>query len=208
MPKEEKETKEDKIRFFGEVDLNQQGGIKSDMPAWYFDVHIEELEEGIRKKQRMLDTGAVEIDQIPLLRSQIEGESKKLKEIISSRPHLTDKQRDTCYKVYQNLARQIADTMPTRKETKDGLVNPQNELKRLKTKHITINPEIASACGVKAHQGKITGDEANKCYQILGKMLGENTMVERLRKDSQIEAYKTTHDLVEKILRGMEVGRA
>jgi hypothetical protein len=23
-----------KIQFFGEVDLNDQGGIKSDMPAW------------------------------------------------------------------------------------------------------------------------------------------------------------------------------
>ena len=43
--------------------------------------------------------------------------------------------------------------MPTRKKAKDGLVNPQNELKRLKTKHITISPEIAAACGVRADHG-------------------------------------------------------
>ena len=95
--------------------------------------------------------------------------------------------------------------MPTRKQAKDGLVDPYRELKRLKTKHIKIDPEIAKACGVKAVQGKISGDEANKCYQILGKALGENTIVEVLRKDGNSEAYQSIHDLTRAILDGRKI---
>ena len=141
MAKEQVKTDDSKIRFFGEVDLNRDGGITSDMPAWYFERQIEDLEENIKRKQGMIDRGAIQPDQIPILRGQIEAEATKLKAIVGSRPKLTDKQRDTCYKVYQNLAQQIGDSMPSRKKAKDGLVNPQNELKRLKTKHITISQD-------------------------------------------------------------------
>jgi tellurite resistance protein len=205
MPAKQTEEKSSKIQFFGEVDLSKEGKIISDMPAWYFDVHIADLEEGVAKKERALERGTVKADQIPMIREQVKAEREKLKLIERSRPNLNSTQENMCYKVYQNLERQIKDSMPTRKQAKDGLVNPQQELKRLKEKHITINPEVAAACGVHASRGKVTGDEANKCYQILGRALKSNTNVEALRKDGNSEAYQTMHDLTQAILKGKEV---
>jgi hypothetical protein len=78
-------------------------------------------------------------------------------------------------------------------------------MKRLKTKHISIEPALAKALGVKAVNGKISGDEANKCYQILGRAIGESTSVEALRRDGNTEAYQTIHDLTQVILEGKKV---
>ena len=191
---------ESKIQFFGEIDLNENGNIKSDMPAWYLDRHIEELEENIIRKQGMIDRQEVVNDQVPVLKEQIKADTARLKAINATRPHLEGKDLDRCAKAYEKLAKNISDTLPTRKQAKDGLVDPHRELKRLKTKHIPIDPTIAAACGVRPHQGKITGDEANKCYQILGKALGENTNPEALRRDGGVESYQTENDNLKRIL--------
>jgi len=200
-------TKKDdsKISFFGEIDLNDQGKIKSDMPAWYLERQIDEMEEGVSRKERMLKMGTVDPEVAPRMREEVKAERKKLEMIKGGRPNLTGTRKDTCFKVWENLGRQIGDSMPTRKQAKDGLVNPYDEMKRLKNKHITVNPEIAAACGVTPHQGKITGDEANKCYQILGKALGENTSVEALRKDGGHPAHESIHELTKLILEGRDV---
>ena len=197
------------IKFFGEIDCNEKdGSIRSDMPAWYFDAQIEELRESASKKQRMIERGLVEQDQVPQLRNEIAGEKARLKAIESSRPKLQGKALDMTANAYESLAKQIRESMPTRKETKNGLVSPQSELARLKDKrHIKIHPEIAKACGVNAVKGHITGDQANKCYQILGKALGEDTSVERLRRDGNTEAYKSMHELTQAILKGANIGR-
>jgi hypothetical protein len=208
MPAKKAETtvkSESKIQFFGEVDLNDQGGIASEMPAWYFDVHIEKMSDDIGRKERQLERGQIELELVPMIREEIKREKAKLKKIIDSKPSLSGAQKDRVARAYESIGRQIKDTMPTRKETKQGLVSPHDELARLKgKKHIKIDPSIASACGVKPVHGKITGNEANKCYQILGKALGENTNVERLRRDGNTEAYKTIHDLTKAILDGKE----
>lgn len=201
------ETSESKIRFFGEIDMNDQtGAIRSDMPAWFFDVHIENLREGIERKARGVGLNLYAPDQILRVKEEIAMEREKLAEIEKSCPALSDAQKDRCFRAYESLKAQISDTMPTRKEAKNGLVSPHEELKRLKAKHISIAPEIAKACGVHVVHGKISGDEANKCFQILGKSLGENINIERLRRDGNSEAYKSMHDLTQAILAGKAVG--
>lgn len=189
-----------KIQFFGEIDLNDDGNIRSDMPAWYLDRHIDELEENVLRRENMLKRGAVTGDQVPILKEQIKADKARLKAIEETRPNLTDAQRDRCWKMYESLSGQIKSSLHTRKQSKDGLVDPYNELKRMKSKHIKVDPELAAACGVRPHQGKISGDEANKCYQILGKALGENTNPEALRRDGVSEAYQSSHDLTQLIL--------
>lgn len=197
------ETNESKIQFFGEVDLNDRTGeVRSDMPAWFFDVHIDNLRESIERKARGVKLSLYAPDQILREKEEIVVLRERLKEIEDSRPTLSNTQKDQCAKAYENLKRQIKDTMPTRKEAKDGLVSPHEELKRLKTKHISIDPAIAKACGVHVVHGKVSGDEAAKCYQILGKTLGENINVERLRRDGNSEAYRSMHDLTQAILAG------
>ena len=194
-----------KIRFFGEVDLNAQGGRISDVPAWCFDVHMDEMEESIASKQRQIDLGIVAPDSVHLMREEIRSEKEKLNLIKNSKPDLTGNQKDKCYNAYKALGERIRDTMPTRKEMNDGLVNAHDELKRMKSKHISISPEIAKACMVKPVNGKITGDEANKCYRILGAALGENTSPERLRRDGGGEAYKTMEAFTQAILQGKPI---
>ena len=200
MPK----VKEDaRIRFFGEIDCNEKDGtIKSDMPAWYFDVHITNLEESLSRKKRMLERGLIPQEQVQMTKNQIAGEQARLDAIKASKPTLEGRNKDLAYNAYISLGKQIKDSMPTRKESRNGLVNPHEELKRLKEKHISISPEIAKACGVNVFRGHISGDEANKCYQILGKALGENTNVERLRRDGDSEAYQSMNDLTQAILKG------
>jgi len=201
-----KVTKDNGIKFFGEIDLNDTTGeIKSDMPAWYFDIHIMELEESMDRKKRMIDRGVVDPDQVPVLRNQIEGDRARLEAINKSRPDLSGRYKDMAWKAYESLQQQIKDTMPTRKESRDGLVNPHEELDRLKKKHIAINPEVAKACGVNVVRGHITGDEANKCYQILGKALGENTNIEKIRREGNSEATRSIHELTKLILSNQRV---
>lgn len=206
MNKTKTEEKSNKVQFFGEIDLSDKdGSIRSDMPAWYFDVHVDELKEGIAKKIRQLEAGVIDADQVPRVKNEIESEKARLTVIKAGKPTLEGGNKDRVFRMYESLKKQITDSMPTRKENLDGLVSPHEELRRQKSKHIKVDTELAKACGVKSVHGKISGDEANKCYKILGKALGEPTNVERLRRDGSSEAYQSMHDLTQAILQGREV---
>ena len=193
---------DERIKFFGEVDLNSDGNRVSDVPSWCFDVHIDEMEELIGRKKRQIEMGIIAQESIHQMKEEIQMEEERLNQIKSSKPVLTDKQRDKAYNAYKALAERITDTLPTRKEMEQGLVSAHDELKRMKDKHISISPEIAKACMVKSVNGKISGDEANKCYRILGAALGENASPERLRRDGGGESYKTMEALTQAILQG------
>lgn len=194
------------IQFFGDIDLGTDNKIKSHLPAWYFDQAIDEMQNSIERKERALEHHLIKEELIQTTKNEIVAERERLKEILSSKPALGANQ-DRCASAYKSLGEQIKDTMPTRKQAKDGLVNPHQELKRLKTKHIKIDPDIAAACGVKAVGGKVTGDEAARCYKILGKALGENTNVEYLRRDGSMPSYQSMHELTAAIIEGMKSGR-
>jgi hypothetical protein len=198
-------TTNDGVQFFGDVDLNENNKIKSFMPAWYQDRAIDELQESIDRKKRALKAHMIKEDMIQRTEAEIKAESERLTEIINSKPRLKDEQKDKCYGAYKMLREQIASTLPTRKQAKDGLVNPHDELRRMKSKHITIDPDIAAACGVKTTGGKISGDEAGRCFKILGKILGEPTNVETLRRDGNSEAYQSMNELTQAILRGVKL---
>ncbi len=195
----------DKIQFFGSVDCDRDGRVTSETPAWMLERHMEYLEDEINKKKAGLARGAYESDQVPRIKGEIEQEQKRLQDIINSKPNLTGANKDKCFRAYQRLAERIKESMPTRKDSKNGLVNPYQELKRMKEKHIPIDAEMAKACNVTRKDGKISGDEAAKCYAILGKALGEDTNIERLRRDGGQEAFHRTIDgLTEAILKRFE----
>jgi hypothetical protein len=198
-------TTDDGIQFFGDVDLNENNKIRSFLPAWYFDRAIDDMQESIDRKKRALKMRTIKEDMIPRTEAEIKAESERLTEIISSKPKLLGPQKDKCAEAYKMLADQIAASLPTRKQSRDGLVSPHDELKRMKTKHITVDPGIAAACGVKTSGGKISGDEAARCYKILGKILDEPTNVETLRRDGNSEAFQSMHDLTQAILKGVKL---
>ena len=49
------------VQFFGEVDRNKAGDISSDMPAWFFDTQVNDIEEKIASKKREIDRGDIPI---------------------------------------------------------------------------------------------------------------------------------------------------
>ena len=190
----------DGIQFFGKVDKNKDGDISSEMPAWFFDVQLDRLTESVSKKQRQLDRGEVPPEHAFTMKNEIAGLKEKITNIQMSKPTLKGGQKDMVYKEYQNLEQQIADSMPTRREDRQGFVNPRDELKRMKSPHIAITPKMAEACGVNPVKGKISGDQAAKCYKMMGKVLGENTNVERVRREGHSESYRTMEDLTRQVL--------
>lgn len=196
----------DGIQFFGDIDLTDDNRIRSPLPAWYQKAAIAELEENIGRKKRALKNRMIKEDLIMRTEAEIKAEEERLNEIVSSLPKLNSAQRDRCASSYKMLADQIRESMPTRKQTRDGLVSPQKEYQRLKVaKHIKIDPDIAAACGVRPQNGKITGTEAATCYKILGGALGEETNIEHLRRDGNSEAYQSMNDLTQAILRGQRI---
>ncbi len=193
--------KKSNIKFFGSVDCDKDGNITSDMPAWYFPRHIQVLQDSIDRKKAGLARGAYTSDMIPTVQGEIEMEEKKLNVIKRTKPNLTGPDKDKCYDAYKKIAEQIGDSMPTRRDSKLGLADPYKEMGRLKEKHFKVeDAEIAKACGVNPVGGKISGDEANKMYQILGRALNENTNVEKLRKDGGQNNAQTVDALTKLIL--------
>jgi len=190
----------DGIQFFGNVDKTKDGAVASEMPAWFFDVQMEKLTEDISRKERQIERGQVPPDHVFMVKNEIEGLKKKVTEIQMSKPTLKGGQKDMVYKEYQGLQQQLADSMPTIREDRRGFVNPRDELKRMKTPHIGISEKMAEACGVKTTKGKISGDQAAKCYKMMGKILGENTNVERIRREGRSESYRSMEDLTKRIL--------
>jgi hypothetical protein len=204
---EEPPVTSDGIQFFGDVDMNENNKITSQLPAWYFDRAVDEMQESIDRKKRALKAHMIKEDLIQRTENEIKAEEKRILEVNDSRPKLDGRQQDKCAEAYKQLADQIQNSMPTRKQSRDGLVSPHKELQRMKNKHITIDPTIARACGVKVDKSnRISGDEAAKCYKILGKLLNENTNVESLRRDGNSEAYQSMNDLTQAILRGAKIG--
>lgn len=182
------------IDFFGDIDKTAAGSNAGERPAWFFDVHLEKMEESVSKKRRQLEQNRIPQENIFMVRNEIEAEEKKIARIKSSKPKLKGAQKDSVHKEYQSLRQQLSDSMPTHMENQKGFTKPREELKRLNERHVTISPEMAKACGVEAYRGKITGKQAEKCFSIMGKSLGENTNIERIRRDGKSESYRTIDD--------------
>ena len=195
----------EEIKFFGEVDLKADNKPASQYPSWFFDAYVDDLKEEVAKKERRLAMGLISPSKIMLIKNEVEREKKRIQEIEASRPKLRGKAKDEVADAYRRIGQQLLETMPTRKEEKDGLVSPHGELKRWNTPYVKVDPKIAKACGIKT-KGKVTGKQAGKIYQILGKALGENTNLERIRRDTGVEAYKTMDTMTAKILERLTEG--
>ena len=187
------------IQFFGDVDKTPTGQISSEWPAWFFDVHVEKMEEAVARKKRQLERGEIPIEHRPIAKNEIAKEEQKIKEIHASKPKLNGGQKDMIAKAYRSIESQLQESMFTERDQKKGFVNPREELQRQSTAYVEVDPKIARACGL-GEQKKITGKQAAKCYKIMGKVLGENTNLERIRREGRSESYKSMHELTAKVL--------
>lgn len=182
----------DGIQFFGSVDRTRDGKIKSAMPAYYNPRHVEELKEEIHQMEVAISNGYVSQGQVGDHKAKLKQKKERLDEIESSKPKLTAKQKDTLKNIHGELGEQIRDSMFTYSDMHRGTADAHKELERMKEPCIKVNPEVAEACGVRVNRnGEVSRDGATKIYQIVGRNLGENTMVERLRRDI-VDGYTGT----------------
>ena len=178
--------KKGSICFFGEIDRTDKG-ISSQMPAWSFQNQIEMAQESIDQKQRALDGGFVARDNEPEYRELIAKETVRLRAIVESRPKLTTEELDLCAKAFKELRGQIKAALPTYDDEKRNFVRPHDEYRRNKRPCIelknesTVNMCIANGINV-SEKMEITRDDAIRLQTIIGRLIGEDTNIERVRK--------------------------
>jgi len=175
------------IEFFGSVDRKEgkpDGIVTSEYPAWMHDFKIDELKESHDRKERELAENRIPFEHVAAAKEELKLEKAKLALIEKSRPKLNDKQKDEFYGVYKDLTKEIRDKMYTRSEMMLGTANAHEEADRMITPSITIDPEIARMCNLQAVDGMVSRDGASKAFKMIGRILGEPTNVETLRRDN------------------------
>jgi hypothetical protein len=81
------------------------------------------------------------------------------------------------------VAERLKEALPSREELRQGWVDPHEEARRMVKPCIEgIDPELATACGVKMTGKKVSRDGATKIWKIMGRLLGEHVNIERLRR--------------------------
>lgn len=175
------------VQFFGAADRkgkHADGKISSEYPAWYFDAQIEDLQEEIAHKKRMIDNQLVPPSELPYAREELK-KQEEMFERIMSKPKLTGKDKDDAANFYKHLADQIGDSMPSRSEMKKGLADAHEEARRMTEPIINVRgkTDVLANMGINAKGGKISRNQAAKAFKIIGRVLGEPTNIEYLRKD-------------------------
>lgn len=175
------------VEFFGEVDKGQKGEISSQFPAWYFESHLDELRESIARKERSLKRGDIPPDSIPDTRAELAKEIERLRLIEKSKPTTSDQERNLLWKCYKSLGSKIQDCMFTRSEMMLGTVSAHEEAKRMSQPCIALGKEelaLAKGCGVVVDENKmVSRNGASRIFKMVGKLIGEPTNIEVLRKD-------------------------
>jgi len=175
------------IEFFGPIDRKEgkpDGIVTSEYPVWMHGFQIDELRESHDRKERELKENRIPFEHVVAAREELKREKAKLDLIAKSRPKLNDKQKDELHAVYKELGKDIKNYMYTRSEMMLGTANAHEEADRMITPSITVHPEIARMCNLQVADGKVSRDGASKAFKIIGKMLGEPTNVETLRRDN------------------------
>ena len=183
-PKQVTNTEEKGIVFFGEIDRNEKGQIKSEFPAYYFENNVEDLRDEIGWKNRALERKNINWEDVESTKKEVEGLETKLHLIETSRPKLKGADKDKIYNEYKRLGGELRDAMFPRTEMMKGLASAHEEAKRMISPSISIDPRFATAFNVKATKGKVSRDDASKIWKIMGKTLGDvPTNTEYLRRD-------------------------
>ena len=200
MTNEKKDKGSGDVYFFSGVDrrvdqngdLNPDGKILSEYPAWYFDNQIEDLQEEIStcqknisryRKDRIFDE-----ESIYKQNRDLELKKKKLELIESSKPKLNGAQKDKLWEVAQNLTKEVRGLLFTKSEMKLGTPSPHEEASRIIDKKISvdklgISPQMAKDLNLNLKEGRASRGDLERALKIVNKLFGEDTNLEHLRAD-------------------------
>lgn len=173
-----------KFSFYGKVDRDKiSNKVNSEYPAWMLVIHRDKLADEIDSMKRRLRSGGVELAAKESLKDEILKSETRLKEIDRSRPNITAPMKDKIANHYNELSKLIQASMYTRADEKNGFADAHDELKRMHSPCIEVNPELAAAANIELTEEFLASrNDATKLWKIMGHILGKATNVERLRK--------------------------
>jgi len=174
------------MKFYGEVDKNDKGTNSSEYPAWYLETHLNELKESMGRRERALSRGEVALDSIPYEKQELAKEKARYEAILKSKPKVSDKERDLLWKNYKDLSSKIQASMFTRSDMMFGTASAHEEAKRMVEPIIELTAEqieMAEDMQIKIVNKKTSRKGADKLFKLIGKLIGEPTNTEVLRRD-------------------------
>jgi hypothetical protein len=177
-------------RVFGNVDRRSNGTVKSEYPAWYWDILQEELDNEVREKENVLKRGGVPSEAMPRFRGELEKKQIRLEQIKEETPKLTGPEKDELSKMLKEMVERIKDSNYKRSEMDKGWADSHEEARRMSEYCISIQSgnekTWVEQCQVKLVDGKVTRTDFERMYKIGAKLLGDPDKfpidIERLRK--------------------------
>jgi hypothetical protein len=179
--------------MYSEIDRNKDGNIASEYPAWSHMRQVDILEQEIRELGGSIKSGRFSSEEVHEMRAKKANLESRHDTIMGSKPKPNDSERNTLWKLYKSFGSKIQNTLYTRSDMKYGLASAHEEARRMKRPCITLDPEefgIALTCNVTPDTNRmVSRDQATKVFKLLGKILGEPSNVEVLRRDTKKEAF-------------------
>ena len=184
------------IKVFGDFERRKDGRPRSEYPGWYYEGrrHVEELEDSIKQRERMLKMGAVSHEKEGEYRERLEMEKERYEKIKESVPKLDGEHKDRVAKLVKELRGDISGSQFTRTDMLLGLADAHEEAQRMSTKKIPIRSEdeaaLAKEMGIKVEDGKISRTDKERLWKIGRKALGESTNTEVLRRERDSRSHE------------------
>lgn len=181
-------------KLFSDLDKDRHGRVVSEYPAWYFETHLENMDEEINSTERRLKEGRVPLDQVEYTKAELAAMREKREAIEKARPKLSDIERGKLWKIWkEELCPAISESMFTRTDMKKGLADAHEEARRMVRPCIPVAgtvAELVEACAGTVVKGKVSRNTLARTFKIVAKLLGESANIEYLRKDRLTEAIK------------------
>lgn len=188
------------ITFFTGVDrrcdqdgnLDSEGRVLSEYPAFYHTGQIEDLREEISRTERNIHRyrkGGI-FDEESLFRQgrDLKASKAKLELLEASKPRLNATQQDRLWEISRNLTQEVKGLLFSKSQMHMGTCSPHEEAARIIEKKISVDklgitPDLAKNLNMKLENGKAARGDLERALKIVNKTLGENTNIEALRAD-------------------------
>ena len=160
IEKVSKQAEKDLVHYFKPVDKG------ASMPSWYNETQVDEMQEKVKDIERILRENRVSNpDSIRELKKTLEINKARLKEILSAKAEIEadlNKNKDVAVKRYKELEETIKEYQPTR----DEMFNKPSRV--VDPRQFAIVDKFMT--------------NVVRQYKILGRLLGENSNPELLRR--------------------------
>lgn len=193
MPQAKERTEEKgDIRFWSEVDMStaDPNKIGSSYPAWYFTESLHRLEEDIDMEKKMLKAWNLPDTSKPAKIAKIKEMEKRRDKILEAKESLRPNM-DKLKAMTDDLGTKLSEIMYRVSDERKGYTNPHEVAEHWMTPCIAVDGDTAkiardngfTVAAKGSGKGLMTELDAARLWKIGRAALGEDTNVERLRRE-------------------------